>query len=116
MNMAVDYAWYGEQGMQTQAQKYQAFFGSHEASGNVTNSRFNVDGTNGTGGGASGLTTTLAVGGHASDDPSRNTFLQNLWDLPHPRDVPLLPGALYLLGLLATAGRFDHRWPAEAGQ
>lgn len=117
MNMAVDYAWYGEERMKTQTQKYQAFFGGNLGNGNVTNSRFNVDGTNGTGGGASGLTATLAAAGHASDDPNRNTFLQNLWDLPQPQGMfRYYQGSVYLLGLLATAGRFDHSWSAEARQ
>jgi len=114
MNLAIDYAWFGEERMRTQVQKYHAFFGQNLGANNVTNSRFNVDGTNGTGGGASGLTATLAAAGHASDDPNRATFIQNLWNLAQPQgQYRYYQGSVYLLGLLATSGRFDYEWPGD---
>jgi oligosaccharide reducing-end xylanase len=112
MNMAVDFAWSGEDArMSAQTEKYLAFFGNNLGNGNVTNSRFNVDGSGATGGGSQALVATLAAGALATSGGNRMTFVNNLWNVAQPTgQFRYYQGSVYLLGLLATAGLFDHGW------
>lgn len=110
LNMAIDYAWgSGDARLKAQSEKYHAFFESHLSDGNVVNSRFNLDGSGGTGGPGAGLVATLAAGALASEHPSRGTYLSYLWSLAQPTgEFRYYHGSLYLLGLLAASGRFDY--------
>jgi oligosaccharide reducing-end xylanase len=112
LNMAVDYAWSSQDArMSAQTDKYLAFFGNQLANGNVTNSRFNVDGTGATGGGSQALVATLAAGALATSGGNRMTFVNNLWNVAQPTgQFRYYQGSVYLLGLLAAAGQFDHGW------
>jgi oligosaccharide reducing-end xylanase len=112
MNMAIDYAWSSQDArMRAQVEKYHAFFGSNLGNGNVVNSRFNVDGSGATGGGSQALVATLAAGSLATDGGDRMTFVDNLWNVAQPTgQFRYYQGSVYLLGLLATAGYFDHGW------
>jgi oligosaccharide reducing-end xylanase len=112
MNMGVDYAWSSQDArMRAQVQKYHAFFASQLGNGNVTNSRFNVDGTGAMGGGSQALVASLAAGALATDGGDRMTFVNNLWNVAQPTgQFRYYQGSVYLLGLLATAGYFAHGW------
>ncbi len=112
LNMAIDYAWFsGDQRMQGQVEKMHAFFASRLNNGNVANSLFNVDGSNASGGGSTALTATLGAGALASDDPSRETFINNVWNIwQQEGKYRYYQECVYLLGLLATGGRFNYSW------
>jgi len=110
MNMAVDYAWSNQDArMRAQTEKYHAFFANNLGNGNVTNSRFNVDGSNGNGGGSQALVAALASGAGATTGGNRTAFVDTLWNIAQPTgNFRYYQGSVYLLGLLATAGHFDH--------
>lgn len=112
MNMAVDYAWFGEdERMKQQVEKYHAFFGDHLGMNNVAASLFAVDGSAASGGGSTGLTGTLAVGAMASEDGNRSTFVSNLWNIGQQQGrYRYYQECLYLLSLLHTAGQFRYAW------
>jgi oligosaccharide reducing-end xylanase len=97
--------------MRAQLEKYQAFFANNLGNGNVSNSRFNVNGSGGMGGASQGLVAMLAAGAGASNGGTRMTFVNNLWNVAQPTgSFRYYQGSVYLLGLLATAGYFDHGW------
>jgi oligosaccharide reducing-end xylanase len=116
MNMAVDYAWFSSDArMQTQVEKYHAFFANHLREGNVTSALFNVDGTGASGGGSTALTATLAAGALASNAPNRERYLENLWDVPQQSgEFRYYQETVYLLGLLSAAGQFGYEWADAA--
>jgi oligosaccharide reducing-end xylanase len=113
LNMAVDYAWSGpDPRLRTQMDKYLQFFSSRLANGNVTASGFSLDGSNGSGGGSQALVATLATATNGSNEASRMTFLDNLWNIQQPTgQYRYYQGAVYLLGLLAASGSLDYGWP-----
>jgi oligosaccharide reducing-end xylanase len=110
LNMAVDYAWSGEdQRLRTQMDKYLTFFEGRIANGNVNASGFNLDGSGASGGGSQGLTATLASATIGSSNGARTTYLNNLWNIAQPTgQYRYYQGAVYLLGLLAASGNFDY--------
>ena len=110
LNMAVDHAWSSQDArMSAQTEKYHTFFAGLIGSGNVQNSRFNVDGSSGNGGGSQALVATLAAGAGATSGPNRMALVNNLWNIAQPTgQFRYYQGSVYLLGLLATAGYFDH--------
>ena len=110
MNMAVDYAWSGPDArMATQVDKYYAFFSNHLGNGNVASSLFNVDGSGASGGCSQALVATLASGALATSREYRTTFVSNLWNVQQPTgNFRYYQGSVYLLGLLATAGKFAY--------
>jgi oligosaccharide reducing-end xylanase len=112
MNMAVDYAWFsGSAAMKTQVEKYHAFFASHLINGNVAASLFKVDGSGASGGGSTALTATLAAGGLASTATNRTTYVNNLWNIGQQSgQYRYYQESVYLLGLLATAGKLSYAW------
>lgn len=110
LDMAVDYAW-SSQGARMRAQtgKYHTFFAGLIGSGNVQNSRFDVNGANGNGGGSQALVATLAADAAATTGANRMAFVNNLWNIAQPTgQFRYYQGSVYLLGLLATAGYFDR--------
>ena len=110
MNMAVDYAWFSQNaGEKTQVEKYHAFFANHLGTSNVANALFNVDGTNPSGGGSTALTATLAAGALASTAANRKTYVDNLWNVAQQSGkYRYYQESVYLLGLLAVAGKYNH--------
>jgi oligosaccharide reducing-end xylanase len=112
MNMAVDYAWFSASGtMRTQVEKYHAFFTSRQTTGNVTACLFPVDGSSSSGGGSTALTATLAAGALASTATNRAIFVNNLWLISQQSGrYRYYQEAVYLLGLLATAGKYNYAW------
>jgi hypothetical protein len=59
--------------------------------------------------GATALTATLAAGALASAAPNREVFVQNLWNIEQQRGCyRYYQESVYLLGLLATAGRMRY--------
>jgi oligosaccharide reducing-end xylanase len=112
MNMAVDYAWFGQDArMKDQVEKYHAFFADHLGQNNVSASLFSVDGSGATGGGSTGLTGTLAVGAMASDHSDKATFVTHLWNIPQQQGrYRYYQECLYLLSLLHVSGNFHYAW------
>ena len=112
MNMALDYAWFVRDArMQAQVGKYHAFFDDHLDNNNVQNALFFVDGSNPSGGGSTALTATLAAGALASSAANRTEFVDNLWNVGQQQgEFRYYQESVYLLGLLATAGKFDYDW------
>jgi oligosaccharide reducing-end xylanase len=110
MNMAVDYAWFSRDArMKAQVEKYHAFFAAHLGVNNVSNALFRVDGTSPSGGGSTALTATLAAGALASDAANRVTYVDNLWNVGQQSGTyRYYQQGVYLLGLLAVAGRFQY--------
>lgn len=110
MNMAVDYAWFSSStALKAQVEKYQTFFTSYLASGNVTSSLFLVDGSMPTGGGSTALTGTLAAGSLASSAANRASFVGNLWTIAQQQgQFRYYQECLYLLALLNVSGNFRH--------
>jgi oligosaccharide reducing-end xylanase len=111
-----DFAWgSADARMQTQVEKYHAFFSNYLRQGNVTSALFNLDGSGAAGGGSTALTATLAAGALASDAPDRDRYVQNLWEVAQQSgEFRYYQETVYLLGLLATAGQFGYEW-ADAG-
>ncbi len=114
MNMAVDFAWFsGDMRMKAQVEKYLAFFGSRLTEDNVQNQIFDLDGSNGSDGGSTALTATLASGALASSAANRAEFVDNLWRVRQQQgEYRYYQESVYLLGLLSTAGRFGYEWSA----
>ncbi|HET9960181.1 MAG TPA: glycosyl hydrolase family 8 [Polyangiaceae bacterium] len=112
LNMALDYAWFSaDPGLKAQLEKYQAFFTGQLVQGNVSNSLFAVDGSAGTGGGSTALTATLAAASLGSAAPNRAQFVRNLWLVDQQSGkYRYYQQGVYLLGLLATAGKFRTTW------
>jgi oligosaccharide reducing-end xylanase len=112
MNMAIDYAWFsGSAAMKTQVEKYHTFFTSQLTTGNVMNCLFHVDGSGATGGGSTALTATLAAGALASSASNRATYVNNLWNIAQQQGTyRYYQESVYLLGLLATAGKYAYAW------
>lgn len=110
MNMAVDYAWFSRDArLRAQVEKYHAFFAAHLGADNVSNALFRVDGTSPSGGGSTALTATLAAGALASDAANRVTYIDNLWNVGQQSGTyRYYQQGVYLLGLLAVAGRFQY--------
>jgi len=117
MNMALDHAWFqADSRMKAQVEKYHAFFTQHLGEHNVSNALFAIDGSKPTGGGSTALTATLASGALASGAPHRKTFVENLWYVSQQSGQwRYYQECVYLLGLLATAGRYQYDFaPATA--
>jgi len=75
------------------------------------NSLFHVDGSQPTGGGSTALTATLAAGALASSATNRATYVNNLWAIAQQSGTyRYYQECVYLLGLLATAGKYAHSW------
>ncbi len=110
MNMAVDYTWFSKDPtLRTQVEKYHAFFANHLGQNNVSNALFHVDGSSPSGGGSTALTATLAAGALASNAANRKTYVDNLWNVPQQSGLyRYYQESVYLLGLLAVAGKFNH--------
>lgn len=112
MNMGVDYAWFSrDDRMRQQTEKYHAFFGSRLDGDDVENQLYDLDGSNGADGGSTALTATLAAGALASQADNRERFVENLWNIGQQQGFyRYYQETVYLLGLLATAGRFGYEW------
>lgn len=110
MNMAVDYVWFSQSApLKAQIEKYHAFFADKLGSNNVTNALFAVDGSNPSGGGSTALTATLAAGALAVDTANRKTYVDNLWNVAQQSgQYRYYQESVYLLGLLAVAGKYNH--------
>jgi oligosaccharide reducing-end xylanase len=110
LNMAVDYAWSREDPrVRTQVEKYHTFF-----NGNVTASLYQLNGTGGTGGTSQALVAALASGGLASSAGNRMAYVNSLWNIAQPTgNFRYYQGSVYLLGLLATGGRFSFLFPQQ---
>jgi oligosaccharide reducing-end xylanase len=118
MNMGVDFAWFSQDSrFTTQANKYHAFFTDqlNANKDNVVNALFAVDGSNPSGGGSTALTSTLGAGALASTAPNRKDFVQAAWSVNQQSgQYRYYQEAVYLLGLLNTAGLFGYEWSASA--
>jgi len=118
MNMGVDYAWFSQDArFTTQANKYHAFFANrlNGNKDNVTNALFAVDGSTASGGGSTALTATLAAGALASTAANRKDFVQAAWTVAQQSgQYRYYQEAVYLLGLLNTAGLFGYEWNGGA--
>jgi oligosaccharide reducing-end xylanase len=116
MNMGLAQAWFpGPASTKAQIEKYHAFFSKHLGDGNVTAALFDLDGSNPSGGGSTALTATLAAAALASDSPQRKQYVANLWQVAQQSGQwRYYQECVYLLGLLATAGRFNYDWAAVA--
>ena len=112
MNMAIDYSWFSQNaGLKTQVEKYHAFFANKLGTDNVTNALFHVDGSNPSGGGSTALTATLAVGALASSAANRKAYVDNLWNVGQQSgQFRYYQESVYLLGLLAVAGKYHYRF------
>lgn len=110
LNMAVDYAWFsGDPSMKAQIEKYHSFFTGYLGTGNVTQSRFNVDGTGAKGGGSTALTATLAAGALASAASNRNSYVNNAWLVSQQSGLyRYYQEGVYLLGMLAASGKYCY--------
>jgi oligosaccharide reducing-end xylanase len=116
MNMALDYAWFkADPRMKAQVEKYHAFFAGHAGEHNVSNALFKIDGSNPSGDGSTALTATLAAGSLVSSAPNRKALVENLWHVAQQSGQwRYYQECVYLLGLLATAGRYQYDWAAPA--
>jgi len=110
LNMALDYAWYSRSStMKTQVEKYHAFFADKVTNDNVQNSLFAINGTNASGGGSTALVATLAAGALASTAANREDYVNALWNVGQQSgEYRYYQESVYLLGLLATAGKFNR--------
>jgi endo-1,4-beta-D-glucanase Y len=116
MNMAIDYAWTGPDArLQTQVEKYHAFFGSRLAA-NIPNALFQLNGTvvaDDTGP-STALAATLAAAALASTAQNRAAFVENLWNTQQQSGTyRYYQETVYTLGLLATAGWFGYEWAPQ---
>jgi len=114
MNMAVDYAWSGQDARwTTQANKYHAFFGDklNADKNNVTNQTFALNGSNAAGGNSTALTSTLGAGAIASTAPNRLDFVNAAWTVyQQSGQYRYYQESVYILGLLATSGLMGYEW------
>ena len=118
MNMGIDYAWTGPDArLQTQVEKYHAFFGSRLGANNIPNALFALNGTvaGDDSGPSTALAATLAAGALASSAQNRADFVENLWNTQQQAGTyRYYQESVYTLGLLATAGWFGYEWaPAQ---
>jgi oligosaccharide reducing-end xylanase len=119
LNMALDHAWFkADANMKAQIEKYHTFFSKHLGEHNVSAALFELDGSNPSGGGSTALTATLAAGALVSGAAHRKLFVENLWHVNQQSgQYRYYQQCVYLLGLLATAGRFQYDWAApESGR
>jgi oligosaccharide reducing-end xylanase len=116
MNMALDYAWFAKDArLQAQVEKYHAFFANHLGDHNVSSALFELSGSNPTGGGSTALSATLASGALASTAKNRKIYVENLWAVAQQTgQYRYYQECVYLLGLLATAGRYQYDWASSA--
>jgi oligosaccharide reducing-end xylanase len=117
LNMALDHAWFrADPRLKVQVEKYHAFFSRHLGKDNVSAALFELDGSSPSGGGSTALTATLAAGALISGAANRKAFVQNLWGVSQQSgQYRYYQQCVYLLGLLATAGRFQYDWAAPEG-
>ena len=113
MNMAVDYAWFSrDRDMRLQVEKYHEFFSTRITEDNVQGALFQLDGTapaTGDGGSSTALTATLAAGSLASRRDDRARFVNAAWNVGQQQgQFRYYQEAVYLLGLLNAAGKFNH--------
>jgi oligosaccharide reducing-end xylanase len=117
MNMAVDYAWFSQDSrFTTQVNKYHAFFTSqlNANKDNVRNATFAIDGSNAGGGSSTALTSMLGAGALASTAANRKDFVQAAWNVyQQSGQYRYYQEAVYLLGLLNTAGLYGYEWAAQ---
>jgi oligosaccharide reducing-end xylanase len=117
MNMAIDYAWTGPDArLQTQVEKYYAFFGSRLGANNLPNALFQLNGTVAADdtGPSTALAATLAAAAVASTAQNRAAFVENLWNTQQQSGTyRYYQETVYMLGLLATAGWFGYEWAPE---
>jgi oligosaccharide reducing-end xylanase len=116
MNMALDHAWFAaDPRVKAQVEKYHAFFQNHLGDGNVSSALFEIDGAKPSGGGSTALTATLASGSLVSEAPNRKQFVENLWRVEQQSgQYRYYQECVYLLGLLASAGRYHYDWAGPA--
>jgi oligosaccharide reducing-end xylanase len=114
MNMALDQTWFGADArMKAQVEKYHGFFANHVEGHNVSAALFKIDGSGPSGGGSTALTATLASGSLVSEAPTRKLYVENLWHVGQQAgEYRYYQECVYLLGLLAVAGRYNYDWPA----
>jgi oligosaccharide reducing-end xylanase len=114
MNMAVDYAWFSQDSrFITQVNKYHAFFTNqlNANKDNVRNATFAIDGSNAGGGSSTALTSMLGAGALASTAANRKDFVQAAWNVyQQSGQYRYYQEAVYLLGLLNTAGLYGYEW------
>jgi oligosaccharide reducing-end xylanase len=114
MNMAVDYAWgSSDPRLKTQVEKYHQFFGSRLGQNNVRNGLYLLNGNVAAddSGSSTALTATLASGALISGAANRAEFVDNLWNVGQQSGTyRYYQESVYLLGLLATSGRFGYDW------
>jgi len=114
MNMAVDYAWFSQDTrFTTQANKYHAFFANqlNANKDNVRNATFAIDGSNAAGGSSTALTSVLGAGALASTAANRKDFVEAAWKVyQQSGQYRYYQEAVYLLGLLNTAGLYGYEW------
>ena len=117
MNMALDQAWFqADARMKAGVEKYHAFFASHLGDHNVSSALFKLDGSDPSGGGSTALTATLAAGSLVSEAPNRKTLVENLWYVNQQSgQYRYYQQCVYLLGLLATSGRYRYDWANAPG-
>jgi oligosaccharide reducing-end xylanase len=116
LNLALDQAWFGsDPRMKAQIEKYHAFFSGHLGDHNVASALFALDGSKPSGGGSTALTATLAAGALGSDAPNRKTYVENLWHVAQQSgEWRYYQECVYVLGLLATSGRYQYDWASAA--
>jgi oligosaccharide reducing-end xylanase len=112
MNMGLAQSWFpGPPSTKAQIEKYHAFFSNHLGDGNVSAALFNLDGSSPSGGGSTALTASLAAAALDSSSPKRKQFVDNLWQVSQQSGQwRYYQECVYLLGLLATAGKFNYDW------
>jgi len=115
--MALDQAWFqADARMKAGVEKYHAFFASHLGDHNVSSALFKLDGSDPSGGGSTALTATLAAGSLVSEAPNRKTLVENLWYVNQQSgQYRYYQQCVYLLGLLATSGRYRYDWANAPG-
>jgi oligosaccharide reducing-end xylanase len=116
MNMALDQAWFkADPRLKGQVEKYHAFFAGHAGDHNVSNALFKIDGTKPDGGGSTALSATLAAGALVSDAANRKALVENLWYVEQQSGQwRYYQECVYLLGLLATSGRYQYDWASPS--
>ena len=117
MNMALDQAWFqADARMKAGVEKYHAFFADHLGDHNVANALFKVDGSDPSGGGSTALSATLAAGSLVSEAPNRKALVETLWYVNQQSgQYRYYQECVYLLGLLATSGRYQYDWANAPG-
>jgi oligosaccharide reducing-end xylanase len=118
MNMTIDYVWgSADARLKTQVEKYHQFFGSRLGQDNVRNALYLLNGNvaGDDSGSSTALTATLASGALISGAANRMEFVDNLWNVGQQSGTyRYYQESVYLLGLLATSGRFGYDWSGAA--